>query len=313
MDINEGKRGFKYGLTFGNVSYTVIAHFIMIAFTILCIYPFYYLIINSISANNLSARGDINFWPREIHFTNYLTIFRLQGLARATYVSVSRTVLGTVIPVVVSAYMGFMFTKPMWGRQFWYRFVVASMYFHAGLIPFFLTIMNLGLLNNFWVYIIPGIMQPFNILLVKTFIESTPVSLQEAAEVDGAGTLKTFFLIVLPIIKPILATIAIFSAVGQWNAFMDTVLYITNQEYFTLQFVLHRFLSQAGVLARIIQQGGGVGTVDVGVLAVQAATQQTSTSVRMTITIVVTLPVLLIYPFFQKYFTKGIMLGAVKG
>jgi len=156
-------------------------------------------------------------------------------------------------------------------------------------------------------------MQPFSILLVKTFIESTPESLQEAAEIDGAGTFRIFFSVMLPIIKPILATIAIFAAVGQWNAFMDTVLYITNQEYFTLQFILHRYLSQAGVLARMIQQGGGVGGVDVGALAMQAATQQTATSVRMTITVVITFPVLLIYPFFQKYFTQGIMIGAVKG
>jgi len=313
METKHSNKGFKYGLSFGNISYQVICNFILITFTILCIYPFYYLLINSISANNLSAQGQINFLPQEIHFTNYMTIFRLRGLARAAQVSVMRTVLGTVIPVIVSAYMGYMFTKPMWGRKFWYRFVVASMYFHAGLIPFFLTIMNLGLLNNFWVYIIPGIMQPFSILLVKTFIESTPDSLQEAAEIDGAGTIKIFFYVMLPIIKPILATIAIFAAVGQWNAFMDTVLYITNEEYFTLQFVLHRYLSQAGVLARMIQQGGGVGSIDVGALAVQAATQQTTTSVRMTITIVVTFPILLVYPFFQKYFTQGIMIGAVKG
>ena len=311
MEDNKKIRGFRYGLTAGNVTYMVICNFVLIAFTLICVYPFYYLIINSISANNLSAHGHINFLPREIHFTNYVTIFRLQGLARAAFVSVSRTFLGTVIPVAVSAYMGFMFTKPMWGRQFWYRFVVASMYFHAGLIPFFLTIMNLGLLNSFWVYIIPGIMQPFNILLVKTFIESTPISLQESAEIDGAGIFRIFVSIILPLIKPILATIAIFSAVGQWNAFMDTVLYITNQEYFTLQFVLHRFLNAAGVLARMIQQGGGA--IDVGAVAVQAATRQTTTSVRMTITVVVTLPVLFVYPFFQQYFTRGIMIGAVKG
>jgi len=313
MEAKAKVKGFRYGLTFGNISYQVICNFLLIVFTVICIYPFYYLIINSISANNLSSQGQINFLPQGVHFNNYLTIFRLQGLARAAQVSVMRTFIGTVIPVTVSAYMGYMFTKPMWGRKFWYRFVVASMYFHAGLIPFFLTIMNLGLLNNFWVYIIPGIMQPFSILLVKTFIESTPDSLQEAAEIDGAGTFKIFFLIMLPIIKPILATIAIFAAVGQWNSFMDTVLYITNQEYFTLQFVLHRYLSQAGVLARMIQQGGGVGSVDVGALATQAATMQTATSVRMTITVVITFPVLLIYPFFQKYFTQGIMIGAVKG
>ena len=304
----------KYPLTAGNVIFNIVSYTILITFTLLCIYPFYYLLINSISANHLSQRGLINFIPREIHFTNYIQVMRLPGLSQAAFISISRTVLGTILPVLASSFLGFLFTKPMWGRKIWYRCVIASMYFHAGLIPYYLTIMRLGLLNNFWVYVIPFIVQPFNILLVKTFIESTPVSLQESAELDGAGTIRIFGYIVLPLIKPILATIAIFSAVGQWNSFMDTVLFITNQELFTLQFVLHRFISQAGFLARMIQAGGaGVGGVDVGAAAVAAANAQTPVSVRMTVTIVVTLPILFVYPFFQKYFVKGMMLGAVKG
>jgi len=297
----------KERLTAGNIIFHIVNYTVLIAITIICIYPFYYLLINTISSNELSARGDIMFIPREIHFTNYFQVLQIPGLARSAWVSVSRTVIGTILPVLVAAFLGYLFTKPMWGRKFWYRFVIASMYFQAGLIPYFLTVIRLGLMNSFWVYILPLVVQPFSVLLVKTYIESTPASLQESAEIDGAGTFTIFWMIVLPLIKPILATVAIFAAVAQWNMFMDTLLFITDQNLHTLQFTLYRYISQAGVLARLIQAGAGAD------VAVAMANAQTATSVRMTVTVVVTLPILLVYPFFQKYFVKGIMIGAVKG
>jgi len=302
---------FKHPKTAGNIAFSIVNYTILIAFTILCVYPFYYIFINSISANDLSARGEIMFWPRQIHISNYVQVLQLPGLARAAYISISRTVLGTIFPVFASAFLGYLFTKPMWGRKFWYRALIASMYLNAGLVPYFLTLVRLGFQNNFWVYVIPLIVQPFSILLVKTYIESTPPSLQESAEIDGAGPVKTFIYVVLPLIKPILATIAIFAAVGQWNAFMDTVIFITDPDLWTLQFILNRFLNQTGALARLIQAAqAGAGAADLAALVGRA---QTPTSVRMTITMVVTLPILFVYPFFQKYFVKGMMIGAVKG
>jgi len=301
----------KYPKTVGNVTFSIVNYTILILFTLLCVYPFYYIFINTISANNLSAQGDIMFWPRQIHFSNYIQVLQLPGLARAAYISISRTVLGTVFTVLASAFLGYLFTKPMWGRKFWYRALISSMYLNAGLVPYFLTLVRLGFQNNFWVYVIPAIVQPFSILLVKTYIESTPPSLQESAEIDGAGPLRIFSFIILPLIKPILATIAIFAAVGQWNAFMDTVIFITDPDLWTLQFILNRFLNQAGALARLIQAAqAGMGTADIQSLLQNA---QTPTSIRMTITMVVTLPILFVYPFFQKYFVKGMMIGAVKG
>jgi len=302
-----GSTGVKHRLSFGEMLFNIFNYTILILFTLLCIFPFYYLIINSISANDLSARGEILFFPRQLHISNYVQVFRIPGLMRAAFISLSRTVLGTLFTVLAAAFLGFLFTKPMWGRKVWYRLLIASMYFNAGLIPYFVTVMRYGLMNSFWVYIIPLVVQPFSVLLVKTFIESTPISLQEAAEIDGAGTLRIFHMIMLPLIKPILATVAIFAAVGQWNQFMDTVLFITEQDLWTLQFVLFNYLSQAGFLARLVQ--AGMGNIDVASLV----NMQTPTSVRMTVTIVVTLPILFVYPFFQKYFVKGMMIGAVKG
>ena len=161
--------------------------------TLICAYPFYYLIINSISANDLSANGLINFLPRKIHFQNYIDVLKMSGIGTAALVSVARTVIGTACTVLASAYLGFMFTQEkMWHRKLWYRLFVVTMYFNAGLIPMFMTMKTLHLTNSFWVYIIPAIVQPFNIIMVKTYVESIPRSLQEAAEIDGAGVLTVF-------------------------------------------------------------------------------------------------------------------------
>ena len=202
-----------------------------------------------------------------------------------------------------------MFTQErLWHRKFWYRFFVITMYFNAGLIPMFITMQTLHLTNTFWVYVIPAIVQPFNIILVKTYIESMPKSLQEAAEIDGAGIFTIFGKIILPTAKPILATVAIFSAVGQWNSFQDTLLYITDQKLYSLQYLLYTYINQASSLAAMVRNNG-TGAIN----AMTLATQQTPTSIRMTVSVIVVLPILFVYPVFQRFFVKGIMIGSVKG
>lgn len=289
-------------------AFQVVNYFIFAVFTFICVYPFYYLIINSISANDLSANGMVNWIPKGIHFQNYIDVFKLNGLGNAALVSVGRTVIGTFCTVMASAFLGFMFTQEkMWHRKLWYRMIVITMYFNAGLIPMFMTMKTLHLTNNFLVYIIPAIVQPFNIIMVKTYVESIPSSLLEAAEMDGAGVMTRFFKIVLPISKPILATVAIWAAVGQWNSFQDTLIYITDQKLYSLQYLLYTYLNQASSLATFVKSTGNVAAV------ANLATQQTPTSIRMTISVIVVLPILFIYPMFQKHFAKGIMIGSVKG
>jgi putative aldouronate transport system permease protein len=287
---------------FNVFNYTILA-----LFTLTCLFPFYYLFINTISNNDLSSRGLILFWPEGIHFNNYAQVFRIPGLAQATLVSVGRTVIGTALTVAASGFLGYLFTKQeMWGRRFWYRFLVITMYFNAGLIPWYLLMRNLGLINNFLAYILPAIVSPFFIILVKTFVESTPVALQESAQIDGAGYFTIFWRIVMPLITPILATIAIFSAVGQWNQFYDTLFLVTDSRLYTLQFILWRYMNEATSVAEIMRQTGGSTRLDLSMMP-------TATSVRMTVTMVVVIPILLVYPFFQRYFVQGIMIGAVKG
>ena len=293
----------------GDRTFQVINILIFAIFAIICAYPFYYMIINSISANDLSASGKVNFLPHGFQLENYVKVFQLNGLGTAAMVSLGRTVIGTICTVLASVYLGFMFTQQrMWHRKLWYRFMVITMYFNAGLIPMYMTMKTLHLTNSFWVYIIPAIVQPFNIIMAKTYVESIPPALQEAAEIDGAGTMTVFAKVILPTCKPIMATIAIWSAVGQWNSFQDTLIYITDQKLYSLQYLLYTYLNQASSLATMVQQSGG----NVSAVA-NLATQQTPTSIRMTISVIVVLPILFVYPIFQKSFVKGIMIGSVKG
>ena len=293
----------------GDRTFQVINILIFAIFAIICAYPFYYLIINSISANDLSASGKVNFLPHGFQLENYVKVFQLNGLGTAAMVSLGRTVIGTICTGLASVYLGFMFTQQrMWHRKLWYRFMVITMYFNAGLIPMYMTMKTLHLTNSFWVYIIPASVQPFNSLMAKTYGESSPPALQEAAEIDGAGTMTVFAKVILPTCKPIMATIAIWSAVGQWNSFQDTLIYITDQKLYSLQYLLYTYLNQASSLATMVQQSGG----NVSAVA-NLATQQTPTSIRMTISVIVVLPILFVYPIFQKSFVKGIMIGSVKG
>jgi ABC-type glycerol-3-phosphate transport system permease component len=293
----------------GDYAISIITYVVYAFFAFVCVYPFYYIIINSISANNLSERGKVLFWPMQIHFKNYTRMAGIPGLVDAAKISVLRTVVGTVLTVLIAAFLGYMFTREtMWKRKLWFRFVAVTMYFNAGIIPWVLCMRNLGLANNFWGYILPMAVQPFYIILCKTYCESVPRELQEAAEIDGAGTLRVFWQIMLPVIKPILATIAIFAAVAQWNSFQDTLLLMKDQKLYTLQFVLYQYINQASSLKALISS-----TTSSSQLAATLARAATATSVRMTVTVVVVLPVMMIYPFFQRFFTKGIMIGAVKG
>jgi putative aldouronate transport system permease protein len=291
----------------GDIAFHSINYLVFALIALLCIFPFYYLFINTISNNDLSSRGLVTFFPREIHFSNYMQVLSLPGFGQSAFISAARTVLGTALAVGGAAFLGYLFTKQeMWGRRFWYRFVIITMYFNAGIIPWYITMMNLHLTNNFLAYILPAIVSPFYVILVKTFVESVPAALQESAQIDGAGYWIIFTRIVFPLITPILATIAIFSAVGQWNSFTDTLFLMTDSNLFTLQFVLYKYMNEASSLAAIVRNSSGGQGLDL-------ANMQTATSIRTTVSMIVVLPILMVYPYFQRFFVKGIMIGAVKG
>lgn len=294
--------------TVGDVVFDVVNVTVFTIFMLMCVFPFYYLFINTISNNDLSARGLITLLPKGIHFQNYVQVFKIRGLSSAALISLARTVLGSSLTVLASAFVGYLMSKQdMLGHKLCYRFIVITMYFNAGIIPWYINMMNLKMLNSFWVYIIPTIVSPYNIILVKTYIESIPQVLEDAAQIDGAGYMMRFSKIILPVCVPILATITVFAAVGQWNSFQDTLYLITDSKLYTLQFILYRYMKEADALAAIIKSS------ESSEMLANLAVTQTSTSIKMTVSMIVVLPILLVYPYFQRFFVKGIMIGAVKG
>lgn len=283
---------------------SVVLYGILTIFAFLCIYPFYYIIIYSISDANQAASG-LFLLPKGFSLETYKGLFLLNDIPQALLISVSRSILGAIIAIVGSSFFAYLVTnQKMIGRRFVYRFVVLTMYLNAGLIPWYMTMKAYGLQNNFLLYILPGLVTAYYVILIKTYIESLPRELEESALIDGAGIFTRYLRIVMPLSKPIIATIAVYAVVGQWNAWTDNYFLISDARLQTLQMILYNYLNQAN---RFQQMSSSA--MD----ASAAASMITPTSVKMCVTVVVVIPIMCVYPFLQRYFVKGIMMGAVKG
>ena len=272
---------------------------VFIFLIIITLYPF--LNVLAISFNDpIDTMRNINMViPRQFTLSNYVYIFEENNLIAPLLLSVLRTVLGAGLGVICTAMLAYVLSRKdfYFNKVFTLLFVV-TMYVSGGLIPEYLLLMRtLGLGNNFLVYIIPGLIWVYNVILVRSFIEGLPIALQEAARVDGANDFIIWGKIILPLCKPVLATVGLFMAVGQWNSFMDNYLY--SKELPTLQYVLYQIMETA--------------TIKIDPHAAEQMTNAVSPlSVRMAITIVATVPILIVYPFLQKYFVGGMTVGAVK-
>ena len=302
---DKGSTGMVEKTTTGDIIFSVINYTFFAIFTLSCIFPFYYIFINTISDPSLVTSGQITVIPRGITIANYISMGKVNDLWTSVIVTVLRTVLGTALMVVVSSLAGYLVTKKeMWHRQIWYRMLVVTMYFNAGLIPWYLNMSMLGLTNTFAAYIIPGIVAPYNIILVKTYVESIPAEIEESAFMDGASYWTIYRKIIWPLSKPILATIAIFGAVGQWNSFQDSLILNANSpQLYTLQHRLYIYLNQSSNIGALASSGDG-STI---------ANSLNTKIIQYTISMVTIIPILCVYPFMQRYFEKGLMLGAVKG
>ena len=292
-----------------DIIFDILNYAFFIIFTLICVFPFYYSFINTISDNGLVSKGLVNFYPRGLHIKNYIALKDVNGLGMSFIVTLARTVIGTIVSTVASGFVGYLVTKKeMWHRKIFYRFMIITMYFSAGLIPWFTTMQMLGLTNTFWAYIIPGIVSVYNIIMVKTYIESIPAELEESASIDGASYMTIFVKIIWPLSKPILATIAIWCAVGHWNSFQDSLVLMSGAPKLkTLQERLYIYLNQSSNLA------ASMGTATTGLSETQRQQMLNTKSIQYTVAMVTAIPILCVYPFMQKYFVKGLMLGAVKG
>lgn len=290
-----------------DVIFDILNYSVFALFTLSCVFPFYYIFINTISNADLVVAGKITLWPKGLNIQNYINMMRVSDIGQAFIVTFARTILGTALMVLASGLIGYLVTKKeMWHRKIWYRFIIITMYFNAGIIPWYMNMSMLGLTGTFWAYIIPGIVAPYNIILVKTYIESIPAELEESASIDGASYFQIFAKIIWPLSTPILATIAIFGAVGHWNSFTDSLILMqNNSSMFTLQHLLYNYLNAASNISGFITSGVDAETF--------LANMANSKVMKYTVSMVSVIPILLVYPFMQRYFEKGIMLGAVKG
>jgi putative aldouronate transport system permease protein len=275
---------------------------------VVTLYPFLNTLAVSLNDANDSIRGGIKLWPRVFTLNNYEYVFKEAAIAQATMISVLRTLIGTSLTVFCSAMVAYTISRPEYVlRKFVTIIFVLTMYFNGGLIPTYLLMRDLQLIGTFWVYILPGLIGVFNLIIIRSFIDGLPEGILESARIDGAGEFATFLRIVLPLTIPVLATVALFSAVYQWNSWFDVFLYNSSKQHLsTLQYEL----------MKILQNSNSVMTSRTAADAFSNTQGMdnfvTPTAIRATMTMVASLPIIMVYPFLQKYFVKGMTLGGVK-
>lgn len=295
----------------GNAIFNVINALVLAFLVVVTVYPFWNTIAISFNDGLNSIAGGITLFPRKFTWQNYKALFVTNQIFSAFGISVSRTILQTVFSVFCTSMLAyalsrkeFVLKKPLTS------ILVVSMYVSAGIIPNYMLIKNLGLLNNYMVYIIPNLVDVFNFILVRTYINGLPDSFVESARIDGANEFKIFLEIIMPLIVPSIAMICLFVAVGAWNSWFDTYLYASARpKLYSLQYVLMQFLNSS--------QNQSNSAADANSMAVAAASGSTSAmvtpiSLRSSITVIATLPILVVYPFMQKYFIVGMTIGGVK-
>ena len=275
----------------------------LVLFVTITLYPVLNTVALSFNDGIDAVRGGIHLWPRIFTLSNYKTVLHQQNILTGAVVSVARTVLGTIFALVTNALLAYIISR----KRFLFRsqlslFWVITMYVNGGMIPTLVLYRNMNLTNSFWVYVIPGMVSAFNVLVMRTFMEGLPSALEESAMIDGANDFTIFTRIISPLCKPVYATVALFVAVGQWNSWFDAMLYNRmNTQYTTLQYELMKLLSS------VMQQSGSATTG--GNTATAAVTPVT---VRSAATVVTMLPIILLYPFLQRYFVSGMTIGSVK-
>ncbi len=293
-------------LIFDSIIYIVLGFLVVVT-----IYPFWNTIAISLNDGLDSLKGGITLLPRKFTWKNYQDLFQTTRIRDAGFISVSRTILQTVLSVFCTSMLAYALSR----KEFIIRkplttILVISMYVNAGLIPGYMLIKNLGLVGKYSVYIIPALVDIFNFILVRTYIKGLPDSFVESARIDGANEFKIYFNIIMPLIIPSIAMIALFTAVGAWNSWFDTYLYASNKpKLHSLQYVLMSILQQS--------QNQNSSAADSGAMALAAGAgssiaKSTPIAIRSAITIVATLPILVVYPLVQKYFVTGMTIGGVK-
>ncbi len=290
--------------TTGERIFSIINILIMVVIAFLSLYPIWYVFVNSFNDANDAMLGGIYWWPRLFSLENYKAVFRNATVFQAYTITVSRTLIGTVASVLFTAMVSYGMSKPyLIFRKAYLLIGTVTMFFGGGLIPYFLVLKSLGLINNFLVYIIPALFSFFNLLIFMSFFRELPAALEESARIDGANDFRIFFSIIFPLSTPVIATIALFNGVYHWNDYFSGVMFMTNRpDLEPIQTYLYRVIAQTS--AQDIRSAAGAEVVTKNLT--------TSTAVKLATMVITTVPIVCVYPFLQKYFIKGMLLGAIK-
>ncbi|QMV42853.1 carbohydrate ABC transporter permease [Cohnella cholangitidis] len=266
-------------------------------------YPFYYMVVISFNNGLDSTLGGIYFWPRSFTFNNYTEFLSDPKWMQSFFVSVARTIVGAFITIWFTCLAAYgLAYKNLKFQKLYYSFFIVGMYTAGGLIPYYVVLRGLGLLNTFWVYVIPGAVNIFFLIVAVSFFREIPAEMEESARIDGASDLKIYYKLILPLSKPLLAAMGLFVGVGQWNSWLDSAYFVNNDSLRTLTYRMMEIINQ------------GLSPLDAeSAERAAAVTGVTTFSMQITAMVIAVLPILCVYPFLQKYFVKGIMLGSVKG
>jgi putative aldouronate transport system permease protein len=276
---------------------------IMLFICAITLYPIWYVVVNSLNDGVDAMRGGIYWWPREFTFENYKAVFQTQGILTSFGVTITKTIIGTITHVFFTAMVAYAISRrDLYGRKLYMMVGIITMFFSGGLIPYFLLIRDLGLFDNFLVYIIPTMFNFFHLIIFVSFFRELPVSLEEAAKIDGANDFMIFIKVIIPLSMPVIATIALFQGVYQWNDYFAGVIFVNNPDLQPIQTYLYKVVAESSSNQMMMNAAGSVATKTV-----------TSQSIKLATMVVTTLPIMLVYPFLQKYFVKGMLIGSVKG
>lgn len=292
-------------ITPGKIAGNIVVYGFLIFIFLVTFIPFWYIFVLSINDATDTLRGGMMLFPRTPSFESYLAVFKNEEILSSLVVTLSRTLLGVPLTLICVSMLAYVLSKKeLVHRRGLNFFFVFTMYFSGGMIPTYMVIKMLGLIDSFWVFIFPGIINIYWMILIRTYMEGLPKELFEAASCEGAGEFTQFVKVAIPLCKPVLATILLFSAISHWNAWYDSYIYTYNPSLKTLQAVLVKILNQYqtdGMVSQAQQMADAAKKMPVD-----------SESIRMAVTMVATLPIILVYPFLQKYFIKGMLIGAVK-
>lgn len=290
--------------------FSVINYLLLALFAFATLYPFIYILAYSLSDGAAAMKNTIYFLPEGFTFENYIRIFQDTKFISAYKITIFRTVIGTVLHVFLCALFAYALTKKtLPGRTFFSFLIFIPTLFSGGVITNFILYRELGLIDSFWVYVMPFLYNFFHIIILRTFFQQLPGSLEESAKIDGCGDFRIFMRIILPLSMPVLATIGLFIGVFHWNDWFTGTYFVTSDDLVPVQTLLNDLLTQSLALSDAAKEASQTGSS----AGLESAAQTTPESLRMATLMVATLPILCVYPFLQKYFVKGVMIGSVKG